>query len=98
MSTDERPEFQALEQLEEVLHLVTEELAGWRRRALKAEAEHSAPDVEDNAVNVRERLARLEAENRELHKRLETARQRLSGLLGRLRFLEEQTAMEGQRS
>jgi regulator of replication initiation timing len=97
VSNDERPEFDALDQLEEVLQHVTDELAGWRRRALKAEAERAALGVDDDALAARERLARLEVEDADLRRRLEAARNRVRGLLERLRFLEEQAAMEGQR-
>lgn len=97
MSSDERPEFQALDQLEEVLQHVAEELGLWRRRALTAEAERSALGIDEDALAVRERLTKLEAENTDLRRRLEGARKRLNGLLGRLRFLEEQTTLEGQR-
>jgi predicted RNase H-like nuclease (RuvC/YqgF family) len=40
-------------------------------------------------VALTDRLERLEAENRDLRTRLETARERVEALLGRLRFLEE---------
>lgn len=97
MSNDERPELEALDQLEEVLRHVTTELATWRRRALKIEAERAALGVDEDALAARDRLAKVETENAELRRRLETARDRLGGLLNRLRFLEEQAATEGQR-
>ncbi len=98
MSNDERPEFEALSQLEDVLQHVAEELASWRRRALKAEAEQSAlGDEGESPLAARDRLTKLESENAELRRRLDSARKRLDGLVGRLRFLEEQTAIEGGR-
>jgi predicted nuclease with TOPRIM domain len=93
MSSD-GPEFEALQQLEEVLKHLTDELAGWRRRALKAEAERTELGTDHDVVATRERIVELERENRELEERVEHARKRVTALLGRLRFLEEQVALE----
>ena len=95
----------ALDQLESTLRHVAEELAGWRARALKAEAEArhapapagggpgltlARPDPE-----LRTRMADLEAENRILRQRVEATRARVSDLLARLAFLEEQGRESG---
>ena len=88
------PEFAALEELEGVLRHLTDELAQWRRRALRAEAERSELGPGHDPVGARERIVDLEDENRALHERLDSARRRVHDLLGRLRFLEEQAAME----
>lgn len=93
MSSD-GPEFEALHELEEVLKHLTDELAGWRRRALKAEAERVELGVDHDVVATRERIVELEQENRELEERMEHARKRVTALLGRLRFLEEQVTVE----
>lgn len=93
MSYDERPEFQALAELQDVLRLLAEELAGWRRRAQRAE---QALGMEHDAVGHRERVLDLEAENRDLLERLAVARGRVEELLKRLQFLEEQMAVEEQ--
>lgn len=90
--SQEGPEFEALGELEEVIRHLTDELAAWRRRALRAEAELGG---EHDAVTSRERIVELERENRALEKRVESARKRVSDLLSRLRFLEEQVTMEG---
>ena len=92
MSSSESPELEALNELEDVIRHVSDELAAWRRRALKAEGERPGPGGESEAA--RERLRALEAENEELKQRLEAARARLRDLLKRLSFLEEQVAME----
>lgn len=94
----ERVDALALDQLEATLRHVADELAGWRARALKAEAEAkqvqphggggSAPARVD--PELRTRLADLEAENRILRQRVEAARTRVSDLSTRLAFLEEQ--------
>lgn len=88
------PEFAVLDELEGVLRHLTEELASWRRRALKAEAERSELGPGHDPVGARERIVDLEEENRELRERLDVARQRVGELLSRLRFLEEQVALE----
>lgn len=93
MSHDARPEFQALEDLQEVLRGVGDELAAWRRRAQRAEA--MLGEGHDAVVN-RERLLELEAENRETQERLAAARTRVEELLKRLQFLEDQMALEDQ--
>lgn len=87
-------EFQALDELERVLKHVTEELAAWRRRALKAEADRGDLGREHDAVATRERIVQLEADKRELEERLALARERVNDLLARLRFLEQQVALE----
>ncbi len=94
MSNDERPDLEALEELRDVLTKLKDELAAWRRRALKAEADQAELGVEHDAVASRERIVDLEAANQELEQRLEAARERVTELLGRLRFLEEQVAIE----
>ena len=96
MSNDERPEFVALEELREGLQALAGELAAWRRRALAAEAEQVQLHLESDIVGSRERLVQLESENADLKRRLESAQSRVTELLGRLRFLEEQIATEEQ--
>lgn len=93
MSFEERPDFKALVALEEVLGHFSEELASWRRRAHRAEAERTELGDYDK-VAARERVLELEAENRELRGRVTLARERVNELLMRLRFLEEQIATE----
>jgi cell division protein FtsB len=72
-----------------VLRTVAEELATWRERALRAETGRGGASGRPDA-DMRARLAELEADNRALRQRVDTARERVSGLLGRLTFLEEQ--------
>jgi predicted nucleic acid-binding Zn-ribbon protein len=93
VSHDERPEFLALEELQEVLRGVADELAAWRRRAQRAEA--MLGEGHDALVN-RERLVELEAENRATQERLAVARARVEELMKRLQFLEDQMALEEQ--
>lgn len=91
MSSSGQPELAALADLEEVIRHVSEELASWRRRALKAEG----AGVEPDALALRERVLSLETANGELERRLQAARGRVQDLLKRLRFLEEQVAVQG---
>jgi chromosome segregation ATPase len=88
-SAGERPDLDALHDLEEVLRHLAEELGAWRRRALTAEArvsDHSRAAGGDGQLRLRD----LEEANHSLEQRLETARGRLAELIGRLDFLEQQ--------
>lgn len=91
-----RPDLEALLELEEVLRLLESELAGWRRRALAAEAKAAelgrALGEGDEAPT---RSRKLEEENRALEQRLTMARSRVSDLLSRLAFLEQQSGNGG---
>ena len=96
MSNGERPELQALTELERVLQHVKDELASWRRRALKAEAQRAEMGIDHDVVATRERIQELEHENDQLSGRLQAARTRVDDLLARLKFLEEQVQLEEQ--
>ena len=91
----ERADALALDQLEAVLRDVADELAGWRARALKAEAQTREGGGKSGAgsrldAEARGRVADLEAENRDLRQHVSAARERVQGLLSRLTFLEDQ--------
>jgi hypothetical protein len=97
MSDSESPEFAALAGLEEVVRHVSDELASWRRRALKAEGDRTVLGADHDVVGLKERIVGLEGKNKDLERRLITARTKLEDLLKRLRFLEEQAAVgQGQ--
>lgn len=91
----ERPDTRALADLSELLQHVGEELAAWRRRSLKAEADLqeargkggvlAGPEL----VQARQRLIGLETANQSLQLRVEAARDRLRMLASRLGFLEQ---------
>lgn len=93
--TYERPDLRALDDLEQLLRHLAEEVAGWRRRTLKAEAElqelrslgggNAGPEL----GQARQRIIELETENGMLRQRVETARDRVKNLAGRLSFLEQ---------
>jgi hypothetical protein len=91
----ERPDQKAMADLEQLLHHLAEELAGWRRRTLKAEAELqelrgsggvlAGPELKQS----RQRVIDLEMENQALRQRIDGAKDRLKALAGRLTFLEQ---------
>ena len=93
--TYERPDFRALEDLDLLLRHLGEELAVWRRRSLKAEAElqeqrgkgrgASGPEL----VQARQRVIELEVENQQLRLRIDGARERLQMIESRLAFLTQ---------
>ena len=92
-SGGERPDLEALRELEEVLRHFEHELASWRRRALSAEtrlAESGAPGEGPSA-----RAQQLEDDNTVLNQRLLAAKGHLGDLLERLRFLEQQQGNGG---
>lgn len=94
MSNEGRPEFRALAELERVLEHVQEELASWRRRAHKAESDKAELGIERDMVASRELIAELERDNQAKSDRLRVVRERVDGLLARLKFLEEQIDMD----
>lgn len=94
MSNEGRPEFKALAELERVLGHVQEELASWRRRAHKAESDKAEMGVDNDLVASREVITELERDTSEKTERLGMARERVEGLLARLKFLEEQTNVD----
>jgi hypothetical protein len=91
--TSENPEFNALSGLEDVIRHVSEELALWRKRALKAEGDRTGLGADHDVVSMKERVVGLEGQNAELERRLDAARTRVQDLVKRLKFLEEQVAV-----
>lgn len=96
MSNEGRPEYRALAELERVLEHVQEELTSWRRRAHKAESDRAELGIDHDVVASRETIAELERENHLKSDRLKLVRERIDGLLARLKFLEEQIDMDDQ--
>jgi predicted nuclease with TOPRIM domain len=89
----ENSEFSALAGLEDVIKHVSEELASWRKRALKAEGDRTGLGADHDVVSMKERVVSLEGQNAELDRRLDAARGRVQDLVKRLRFLEEQAGV-----
>jgi hypothetical protein len=86
-SGGERPDLEALRELGEVLQHLESELAGWRRRALGAEAKLADVGLGGEAPP---RSKELEDQNRVLEQRLAGAKTLVGDILERLRFLEQQ--------
>jgi hypothetical protein len=93
----ERPDLDALRELDDVLRHLTEELAGWRRRALTAESKVADATRFAEGNGGAGRLQELEDANAGLERRLVTARTQVQDILGRLRFLEQQGNGGGDR-
>lgn len=90
----ERPDAHAMRELGDLLQNLGEELAAWRRRSLKAEAELAEARARGGVVagpeliQSRQRSLDLDMENQALHQRITAARERLVMLANRLSFLE----------
>lgn len=92
--------------LELLVRHLGEELAGFRRRALTAEARVKSLEEaaaaraaarEARAEEPHPRVEELERENAELRRRLEGATARTRRMLERVRFLRQQHAQGGER-
>jgi hypothetical protein len=96
MSDSERPEVLAFRDLEQLVRHLGDELAGFRRRALLAEARVKELESEESQPEVREqrelgdRVNQLEHDNAILRGRLESATERTRQLLERVRFIRQQ--------
>lgn len=92
----ERPDAHALLELGDLLQYVGDELAAWRRRSLKAEAELAEARAKGGVVagpellQSRQRVIDLEVENQALRERIDAARDKLRMLATRLSFLEQE--------
>jgi chromosome segregation ATPase len=93
--TYERPDLKALAELEELVRNLGSEVAAWRRRSLKAEAElaeirsqggtYHSPEL----AGARQRIRELENENQAFRERIDAAKERMRALSARLAFLEQ---------
>ncbi len=91
----ERPDLGSLNDLDQLLRHVVEELAAWRRRTLRAEAELGEARASGGVLagpelkEARQRIIELETENQALRQRIDGAKERLRVLASRLSFLEQ---------
>jgi hypothetical protein len=99
VSDSERPDLAAYQELERLIRSLGEEMAGWRRRALQAEAQlkAAAAAAAANPPSVDPRVAELQRENAELRARLDVVGERMRRLLDRMRFLRQQHELEARR-
>ena len=100
-SDRERPEQKAFHELHQLVRHLADELAGFRRRALQAEArlkelEEVMREGADGTVPVRN-PGELERENAELRARLDSAAERTRQMLERMRFLRQQNERGAER-
>ena len=97
MSDSVRPEVAAFRELETLVRHLGDELAGFRRRALAAEARVREMEMKEGRAAGRpqrelaRRCVELEEENATLTGRLEAAAVRTRQVLDRVRFIRQQT-------
>ena len=97
MSDSAPPEFAAFAELEQLVRNLGEELAGFRRRALAAEARLKTLEAAHGPGDLfsHERLAAVEQENADLKRRLADATERTTQVAAQLRFLRQQHERAG---
>lgn len=94
MSDNVPPDRASLALLTRLVHHLGEELAGYRKRALSAEARLKAVEEAGGGLSL-ERIQELERENQDLRARLSEAQERTNALLARVRFLRQQHEQAG---
>jgi hypothetical protein len=88
----------AFGELEQLVRALGEELTRFRKRALHAETRLKQLESTDSAdLFTGDRIASLEAENRDLQSRVSAAAERTKSMLDRVRFLRQQTAAASDR-
>jgi hypothetical protein len=93
MSDNAPVDLRPMQELETLVRHLADELAGFRRRALLAEARlKEVEGIEGGAVNLdlANRVSLLERENDKLQAKLDTAGTRAKAMLERVRFLRQQ--------
>ena len=103
MSDSVRPETIAFRELETLVRHLGDELAGFRRRALLAEArvreleaQGTSPVVQQQR-DLSDKVTQLEHENAALRGRLDAATARAKQMLDRVRFIRQQAQGGGER-
>lgn len=91
MSEPERPDAAAFRDLQSVVRSLVDELSGFRKRALAAEAKLKGfESASGSTAKTGARLAQLEEENARLRSQVERARASTKGMLEKVRFLRQQ--------
>jgi chromosome segregation ATPase len=103
MSDSVRPEIVAFRELETLVRHLGDELAGFRRRALLAEARvrelegQGTTPVMQQRRELSDQVTQLEHENAALKGRLDAATARTKQMLDRVRFIRQQAQGGGER-
>ncbi|MES2179237.1 MAG: hypothetical protein V4550_15360 [Gemmatimonadota bacterium] len=103
MSDSVRPEVVAFRELETLVRHLGDELAGFRRRALLAEAKvretetHGGEPMVQQQRELSDRVTALEHENAALKGRLDAATARTKQVLDRVRFIRQQSQGGGDK-
>ncbi len=98
MSDNAQAEKRAIQELDVLVHHLAEELAGFRRRALTAEAKlKEMGEQEGGAASLElvNRCSELEQENERLKTKLDAAMTRAKQMLDRVKFLRQQAQGSG---
>src|SRR4051812_33884234 len=91
MSEHDRPDVAAFRELETVVRRLVDELAGFRKRALSAEAKLKGYEsASGSGAKAGARLAKLEEENARLRGQVAKAKTSTKSMLERVRFLRQQ--------
>lgn len=91
MSEHERPDTPAFRELGTLVRRLIDELAGFRKRALSAEAKLKGYEAAaGSGAKAGARLAKLEDENVRLRTQVDKAKSSSRSMLARVRFLRQQ--------
>jgi hypothetical protein len=91
MSDKERPDVAAYRELETLVRRLVDELGGFRKRALAAEAKLKGfESATGSSAKTGARMAQLEEENARLRTQVERAKSSSRGMLDKVRFLRQQ--------
>ena len=95
--SDSANDVSAFNELEQLVRNLSEELSGFRRRALAAENRLKAAEAANAPGDLfsHERLAAVEQENADLRQRLSAATERTNQVVAQLRFLRQQHERAG---
>jgi predicted nucleic acid-binding Zn-ribbon protein len=97
VSASALPDSASFRELEQLVRNLGEELAGFRKRALSAEARLKSLEAAAGPADLfsHERLAAAEQENVDLKRRLADAMERTNQVVAQLRFLRQQHERAG---
>lgn len=98
MSDNAQAEKQAIQELDVLVHHLADELAGFRRRALTAEARLKEVEGQEGgaaSIELANRCSDLEQENERLRTKLDAATTRAKQMLDRVKFLRQQSQVSG---